>query len=82
MRISVGTYGKDCAAVGAMRREVAMLRKRRVVVEAIEGFCGCADQALLEVIAEVIVIYARWKWMWRWFANPRPMRLMLPLFKR
>jgi hypothetical protein len=44
-----------------MRREVAMPRKSRVVVEAIEGFCGCADQALLEAIAEAIVIYARWK---------------------
>jgi hypothetical protein len=61
MRISVGTYGKDCAAVGVMRREVAMPRKSRVVVEAIEGFCGCVNQALLEAIAEAIVIYARWK---------------------
>lgn len=52
-----------------------------MVVEAIEGFCDCAGQALLEVIAEAIVIYARWKWRW-WFANSRPMRLILPLFKR
>lgn len=53
MRISVGTYGNDCAATGDTKGIVAKKRRRAVVVVVVGR--GCADRDLPGMNVEAMV---------------------------